>query len=113
MFILVLIKEILVDIYKFLKYWFYYSLKYIFNKYFDNILAIERKFSIKLNISNFFVPLYGDRSLPAYVYAIPWRLVLILFGLILQILLFIGFILISLIWIISPVILSYLIYKNG
>jgi|GEM_PF-1523717 len=113
MVIVYIIEEILFDIYRFLRFWFFDCLKFISNKYFDTVLAIEKSFSIRLNILNFFSPLFGDRSLPGYVYAPFVRITIIFIGLILQLFNFVIFLMIFLIWIFMPLILSYIVYKNG
>jgi hypothetical protein len=113
MVVVYIIEEIFSDIFRFLKFLFFDSLKFISNKYFDSVLIIEKNFSIRLNILNFFSPLYGDRSLPGFVYAPFVRFSIIFIGLILQLLNFITFLLIFLLWIFMPFILSYIIYKYG
>ncbi|MGC8981408.1 MAG: hypothetical protein ACP5JU_00440 [Minisyncoccia bacterium] len=113
MVIVFVLEEILNDIFRFLKFWFYDGLKFISNKFFDSILVIEKNFNIRLNLLNFFAPLYGERSLPAYVYAPPLRFTIILIGLFLQLINLLFFLIIFLLWISLPAILTYIIYKNG
>ena len=107
-----LLIEILYDFYMFFKFWYYYSLKFLFNEFLKNFLLIEKKFSIRLNIKHFFEPLYGIRSIEAYFYAIPLRLIIIFISFFLHIFNVLALIFAILIWSLIPVLLTYLIY-NG
>ena len=107
-----LLSEIFYDFYLFLKFWFYDSLKFLFNEFLKNLLSIEKKFSIRLNIKHFFEPLYGIKSIEGYFYAIPLRLIIILISILLHIINILALILFIIFWISMPFFITFVIY-NG
>jgi len=106
--------ELIFEVYKFLKFWFYDSLKFLFNEYIKSALSIEKRFSIRLNLKHFFEPLYGIKSIETYFYAIPLRIILIFISIFLHIFNTLIFLIIMLFWVLFPFVLSYFVYrKNG
>ncbi len=110
-FLMSIFEEILNDFYRFLKFWFIDASKFFFNEYTKNSSIIERKFSLRLNLKHFFEPLYGIRSIEAYFYAIPLRIILIFISIFLH-LFNIFFVFLTLfLWMTLPFLLTWLIYK--
>ncbi len=104
-------EEILQDFYKFLRFWYKDSVKFIFDEYVKSFSIIEKNFSIRLNLKNFFKPLYGLRSIETYFYAIPFRIILIFISLILHILNTLIFLTILIFWCLLPF-LSISLFKK-
>ncbi len=110
MIIYYLLYEIYQDFFRFLSFWYKEAIRFIFSEFVKNFLFIEKQFSIRLNLKHFFKPLYGIRSIEAYFYAIPLRIFLILTSLFLHLLNVLVFLILSLLWILFPV-LSIFIFK--
>lgn len=107
-FLTSVLEELSNDFYRFLKFWFIDSLKFFFDRYLKNSSVIERRFSLRLNLKNFFEPLYGIRSIETYFYAIPLRTILILISISLHLLNVFFIFLFMLFWIILPFLLTYI-----
>jgi len=102
--------DIFQDFFRFFKFWYQEAIRFIFDEFVKNFLFIEKNFSIRLNLKHFFKPLYGIRSIEAYFYAIPLRIILISISLFLHFFNTLVFLIIFLIWIIFPI-LSIFIFK--
>ncbi|MCL5257964.1 MAG: hypothetical protein M1505_01915 [Patescibacteria group bacterium] len=106
----VLGQSLLNDIVDFLQFYFITNLKKISRSFFDQLDRAERQFGFKANLKNFWRPLFSDYSLPGYVFAVPFRLILIGLGLVVILFWLILYSLILLVYLFLPVVISIYLY---
>jgi hypothetical protein len=103
-----LITSLINDILNFLIFWFINGSRRLWNNFSNQIQSLEQTFGIRANFKRFFAPLYGDYSLPGYVFAIPWRLLLMTVGIILVLFITIFYTILFVVYITLPLLISIL-----
>jgi hypothetical protein len=100
------------NIFLFLKHWYIDALKNFLNFWANTIQKLDKNFAVKINLINFFEPLYKDYSIIGRFVGIILRLLRILIGLLIY--LIISFIILGFIlfWLLIPLILIYKQFIN-
>lgn len=99
---------ILNDLIEFIDYWFNHKPRSIIRNFFDVIYKFDKVISVRAHLRNINKPLYGDYTFIGYAIALPYRIFMIIFGIIVYLFISIFYFLIVLIWILIPLLtLSY------
>lgn len=108
MFIRALVNSLINDILNFATFWLIHGSRRLWNNLSDQLHSLEQIFGMRANLKHFLAPLYGDYSLPGYVFAVPWRLLLITLGILLAALVVILHTILFIAYLAAPVIISIL-----
>lgn len=99
---------ILDDLLEFLDFWFLHFPKNLVRNFFDQVYDFDRVLKFKANIRNITKPLYGDYTFLGYAIALPYRMIMITFALIVYFLLAIFYFIFLIFWLSLPFfLLSY------
>lgn len=99
-------------IYEFLKHWYYGGTKQIIYFWFASLRYFDRFLAFKINLENFWKPMYGDYSLMGRILSLIFRFLRFLTAIVLYFLISALFLVLVLIWNLIPPGLIFLSFLN-
>lgn len=101
------------EIYFWFSFWYGLWPKNFVRKLFDLLGDLDRQFSLRAHLRNFFVPLYGQKDFISLLISIVYRVFILLFGGFLSFFISLVWLIIILSWLILPVYLLIVLFINN
>jgi hypothetical protein len=98
-------------IFDFIRHWYVGGSRVIAHEFISTLETADKSFAVKITISHFFEPLYKDYSVIGRILGFIFRLVRVAIGLVVYIVIAIGFALIYIIWVlVLPILILFAIH---
>jgi len=96
----------------FFHHWYVDSSRWFFNKFISFLEGLDRFFGVKINLANFFRPLYGDYTIIGRAMGVIFRTIRIVLGSIAYVFFSAVFLLVYLVWALIPPAILFMAFKN-